>query len=175
MGKRYAEIMETMWFTFLYSTLIPIGAFASLAGIGLYYWVDKFTLLRRSSLGGEVSGHVVLASMKLLDFTLLLKPLGQLLFDIQIRHKSGLPVTIAMIVFAFVYIILPMDRIIEFINPENFKMAEKTYDEVKDSFKDTYHSEHPICKIIYAEKHRKSFLSKGLIIDHKPTLRSNFL
>jgi hypothetical protein len=117
MGKRYAEIMETMWFTFLYSTLIPIGAFASFAGIGLYYWVDKFTLLRKSSLGGEVSGHVVLASMKLLDFTLLFRPLGQLLFDIQIRNSTGLYTSIAMIVFAFVYIILPMDRIVEFVNP----------------------------------------------------------
>lgn len=112
MGKRYAEIIETMWFTFLYSTLVPIGAFVSLAGFAVYYWVDKYTLLRRSSLGGEISGHVVLASMKLLDFTLLLRPLGQLIFDIQIRNKTGLIVTIVMIVVAVIYIVLPLDRII---------------------------------------------------------------
>lgn len=41
-----------MWFTFLYATLVPIGAFISLVGIFLYYWVDKYTLLRKSSLGG---------------------------------------------------------------------------------------------------------------------------
>jgi hypothetical protein len=48
MGKRYAEIIETMWFTFLYVTLIPIGAFLSLVGLWIYYWVDKYNLLRRS-------------------------------------------------------------------------------------------------------------------------------
>jgi hypothetical protein len=52
MGKRYAEIIESMWFTFLYATIVPIGAFISLAGIAIYYWVDKYNLLRRSSLGG---------------------------------------------------------------------------------------------------------------------------
>jgi hypothetical protein len=41
-----------MWFTFLYATLVPIGAFFSLFGLGLYYWIDKFTLLRKSSIGG---------------------------------------------------------------------------------------------------------------------------
>lgn len=48
MGKRYAETIETMWFTFLYVTLIPIGAFLSLLGLWMYYWVDKYNLLRRS-------------------------------------------------------------------------------------------------------------------------------
>lgn len=76
MGKRYAEIIETMWFTFLYATLVPIGAFFSLFGLAIYYWTDKYTLLRKSSVGGDVSGHVVISSMKLLDFTLLFKPLG---------------------------------------------------------------------------------------------------
>lgn len=52
MGKRYAEVIETMWFTFLYATLVPVGAFISLFGFLLYYWVDKYTLLRKSSLGG---------------------------------------------------------------------------------------------------------------------------
>lgn len=49
-GKRYAEILESMWFTFLYASLIPMGAFLTAIGIGLYYWVDKYNLLRRSSL-----------------------------------------------------------------------------------------------------------------------------
>jgi hypothetical protein len=50
--------------------------------------------------------------MKLLDFTLLLKPLGELLFDFQLRNHTGLYSTIAMIVVALLYIILPLDKII---------------------------------------------------------------
>lgn len=49
MGKRYAEILETVWFTFLYASLIPMGAFFTIFGVGFYYWVDKYNLLRRSS------------------------------------------------------------------------------------------------------------------------------
>ena len=45
-----------MWFTFLYADLIPIGAFLILFGFCLYYWVDKYNLLRRSSLEGNISG-----------------------------------------------------------------------------------------------------------------------
>lgn len=56
MGKQYAEIIETLWFTFLYATMIPLGAFITMIGLTLYYWVDKFNLLRRSSLLNNISG-----------------------------------------------------------------------------------------------------------------------
>ena len=49
-GKRYGEVLEIMWFTFLYLSLIPIGGFFSCLGLSLYYWVDKYNLLRRSAL-----------------------------------------------------------------------------------------------------------------------------
>jgi hypothetical protein len=56
MGKRYAEIIEVMWFTYLYDSLIPFGACLSLFGLSLYYWVDKYNLLRRSSVNSNVAG-----------------------------------------------------------------------------------------------------------------------
>jgi hypothetical protein len=56
MGKRYAEIIEIMWFTFLYSSLIPFGAFLSILGLCLYYWIDKYNLLRRSSVNSNIAG-----------------------------------------------------------------------------------------------------------------------
>ena len=60
MGKRYAEIIETMWFTFLYATLIPIGAFISTCGLIIYYWVDKYNLLRRSCIKRDLSEQLVM-------------------------------------------------------------------------------------------------------------------
>jgi hypothetical protein len=65
-----------MWFTFLYCTLIPMGSFLTLIGLFLYYWVDKYNLLRRSSLHENVSGKLCLVAMKLLDGTLILRPIG---------------------------------------------------------------------------------------------------
>lgn len=104
-----------MWFTFLYSTLIPFGAFLTVIGLSLYYWTDKYNLLRRSSLKNNISGEMAIISLKLLDFTLFIKPMGELLFDFQIRDG----VNVASIIFAIIgllYCILPMDNILKFVH-----------------------------------------------------------
>ena len=75
-----------MWFTYLYATLLPIGAIISLGGLILYYWIDKYNLLRRSSLNTEIYGKLVMTSMALLDFCLVFRPIGELIFDKQVRH-----------------------------------------------------------------------------------------
>lgn len=85
MGKRYAEILETMWFTFLYSSLIPFGAFLTLAGLLIYYWVDKYNLLRRSKIENLIESKLPLNAVKLMEVTLFWKPLGELIFDIKLR------------------------------------------------------------------------------------------
>jgi len=65
-----------MWFTFLYSSLIPIGSVLTLIGLFLYYWVDKYNFLRRSTLKEGVSGKMAVVTLKLLDVTLFLVPAG---------------------------------------------------------------------------------------------------
>ncbi len=78
-----------------------------------------------------------------------------------------------MIVVAFVYIIMPIDKIINLVNPENFHLSSQTYDEIKFKFKDNYHSLHPILKIIHAHKHKKILESSG--INSKSSIRTHFL
>ena len=104
-----------MWFTYLYSTLIPIGAVITLVGLICYYWVDKYNLLRRSSISGQISGNIINVSITLLDFTLLLRPVGSIIFDSQIRDSYRIANAV-MIVIAFVYIILPKNRLIDWFN-----------------------------------------------------------
>ena len=111
MGKRYAEIIEIMWFTYLYTSLIPFGACLSALGLCLYYWIDKYNLLRRSSVNSNIAGELSLFSMKLLDFTLLFKPLGELLFDFQIRDSYRVS-SVVMAALALVYLVAPIDTIL---------------------------------------------------------------
>lgn len=85
MGKRFAEILEMMWFTFLYSTLIPVGVIITTFGLFCYYWVDKYNLLRRSAVSGHISGKIINYSLTLLDCVLIMRPVGCLIFDSQIR------------------------------------------------------------------------------------------
>lgn len=103
-----------MWFTFLYLDLIPLGTFLIFIGLGLYYWVDKFNLLRRSSLNGNVSAHLTLKVLKLLDFTLFLRFFGEIIFDHQIRDGVK-PLSIICLIFSLVFMFLPWKTIIEFI------------------------------------------------------------
>jgi len=56
--------------------MIPLGSFITLFGLAFYYWVDKYNLLRRSSLDHNVSGELAVVSLKLLDVTLIMKPIG---------------------------------------------------------------------------------------------------
>lgn len=72
-GKRYGEVLEIMWFTFLYMTIIPVGAIFSCVGLIAYYWVDKYNLLRRSSIKNQVSGDLIDLTLAMLEFTLPLR------------------------------------------------------------------------------------------------------
>ena len=63
MGKRYADIMKTMWFTFLYSPAIPFGALFSLLGLSVYYFADKNNVIHRrtikESIGYDLSEEMI--------------------------------------------------------------------------------------------------------------------
>lgn len=96
--------------------MIPIGAIISLIGLFLYYWVDKYNLLKRSSLGGEVSGKLIIKGLKLVDFTLVLKPIGELLFDMKARGLYPNISSIVMVVIGGLYLILPIHRILGVLN-----------------------------------------------------------
>jgi len=48
-GKRYAELIETIWFTYLYSSIIPLGSILVLFYLSIFYWIDKYNLLKKSS------------------------------------------------------------------------------------------------------------------------------
>lgn len=69
----------------MYSSVIPMGAICVLVGFTCNYWIVKYNILRRSSISYQVSGDFILLSLKLLDISLIMKPLGELLFDYQIR------------------------------------------------------------------------------------------
>jgi hypothetical protein len=114
-GKRYAEIMEMVWFTYFYASLIPVGALLALIGIGLFYWVDKYNLLRKSSVKQNISGDLSMKALIMLDFTLILKPVGEIVFDLQIRSEWNYQ-SICLIAVGILYIVLPKNRLLDWIN-----------------------------------------------------------
>jgi hypothetical protein len=51
--------MKTMWFTFLYAGCIPVGILFSMFGLTIYYYIDKYNVLRRRTIK-ENLGEVIL-------------------------------------------------------------------------------------------------------------------
>lgn len=144
-GKRYAEVMKTMWFTIFYAYLIPVASLISLAGIILYYFVDKYNLLRKCSLKQTMSSTISNRMMKLLDFTLLFLIVGDILFDLQIRNYVSLS-SIIMFVVALIYLVLPLDTILDYVLEEKFHLDRLSYDEAKVDFDMLYLTSYPLRK-----------------------------
>lgn len=132
-----------MWFTFLYVSIIPLGAVFSMIGVILYFFVDKFVLLRRSSVKHSVSSHLANYMMFLLDLTLIFKPLGELFFDFNLRKETRIS-TYVMLGAGILYMLLPLNRILNALFPEKALKHVYTYDELKETFVLTYSNSYPM-------------------------------
>jgi hypothetical protein len=58
--------MEDLWFTFIYMNLIPLGSVLVAIGLALFYWIDKYNLLRKSSILENVSANLCMQALFLL-------------------------------------------------------------------------------------------------------------
>lgn len=115
MGKRYSEVLETFWFTYLYASVMPFGSVLVLFGFGLFYWVDKYNLLRRSTVLQGVSAKTSIELLALVDLVILFKPAGELLFDNLLR-KDWAVASVVELCIAAVYMIVPKDRLLEYFH-----------------------------------------------------------
>ncbi len=70
-GKRYADIMKTMWFTFFYSPVIPFATLFSIIGLILYYWVDKYNILRRRTVKENIGRDLSIEMIEYLEFVII--------------------------------------------------------------------------------------------------------
>ena len=71
-GKRYADIMKTMWFSFFYTPVIPFGSLISAIGLILYYWVDKYNLIKRRTVKESINKSLTFEMIELLEYIMIL-------------------------------------------------------------------------------------------------------
>jgi len=137
-----------MWFTFLYSELIPLGSFLVLIGLTLYYWVDKYNFLRKSVLKAGISGKMAILGLKSLDVTLFLPSAGQLLFDWILRESFD-PLACILTILGILYMFVPISDLIWYFNSEKFYLEQKSYENVRYNFAENYYTLHPVYKLAY--------------------------
>ena len=75
---RYSDIINTMWVTFLYAPVITIVLQLSLVYIILTYYIEKYTIMRRSSVKSVLSKNISIEMIEYLDFIIIFYSIGNL-------------------------------------------------------------------------------------------------
>ena len=70
--------MKTVWFTFLYGNTIPVGILYSILGLSLYYWIDKYNVMRRRTVNESLAKEVSIEMIEMLELTLIYCGIGDI-------------------------------------------------------------------------------------------------
>ena len=68
--------MKTMWFTFFYGDIIPVGILFSILGLSIYYYIDKFNVLKRRTIKESLSKHLSLEMIEMLELIIIFTGVG---------------------------------------------------------------------------------------------------
>jgi len=79
-GKRYADLMKTMWFTFFYTPAIPLGTFWSIIGLIVYYWADKYNIIKRRTVKECISRDLSFEMIEMLEAIIIFHAFGDFFF-----------------------------------------------------------------------------------------------
>ena len=71
-GERLTEVTKLLLLTFIYSIIFPMGFFFASAILFVYYWMDKFCILRTWRQGPKINAEVSLYSTYFLWIAVLL-------------------------------------------------------------------------------------------------------
>lgn len=82
MGKRYADIMKTMWFTFLYSPALPLATPWSILGLSIYYFADKHNVIARRTIKESIGMGLSIEMIELLEYIILFHCFGNVWFNL---------------------------------------------------------------------------------------------
>lgn len=108
--------MKTMWFTFFYGDIIPLGILFSIMGLTLYYFVDKYNVLRRRTIKESLSKHLSIEMIEMLELIIIFTGIGNtvvssILFG-EVKWQDFI-----IIIIGIVYILLPMEDISSVLFP----------------------------------------------------------
>lgn len=105
-----------MWFTFLYGTAIPLGIFFSIFGLIIYYFIDKYNLLRRRTIKENLGSALSNEMIEMLELIIFFKGFGDLTMSYNLFGQVNTQDLIVLII-SVLYNILPMQIVSEKLFP----------------------------------------------------------
>lgn len=144
---------------FLYLTLISIGAVICCLGL-LVCWIDNYNLLKRFSVVGNNLGTLIKSNLTLLDWTLVCRSVGTIVFNAQLRN-----VYLAILnccLFRLFFCSSLGAPLCKYWTSKGLGES-RTCLEKKETFIHNYHTLHPVYRSIHENIHVGQ-LKKGNII-----------
>lgn len=117
MGKRYADIMKTMWVTFFYSPIMPIGTLISLAGLIAYYFTDKYNLLFRRTVKESIGKKLSFEMVEFVEYSIVFHTFGEAFFKYITSYYIDVGNCVLFVFVLIIVAIIPMDKINEKLFP----------------------------------------------------------
>ena len=105
--------------------------------------------------------------MPALEIILVLKPLGEFIFDFQIRSNVNIGCIIMMGV-GLLYMVLPKDRLVGWCCVDKYYQEASQYSDIKLDLKNDYSTFYPVNKY---EKQKHLYMQKTSFVFHTQTLK----
>ncbi|KAL4498327.1 hypothetical protein ABPG72_013133 [Tetrahymena utriculariae] len=157
----YAEIMNTMYITIFYSPAVPLGLFFSLIGIFMYFWVQKYILLRMKSVEKQISVKLSIEMTEYLEYVISIYAVSNALFKWQ--TVGGFPtLQIVGAVIGFVYSVLPIQLFVDKVFDADNDDEECPYYKAKHQFVTTYSRTNPVTAFNYIDNDNEDFQDQNL-------------
>lgn len=151
----YSGIIKSLFSAAFYAPVVPIVLVWTLLGIFLCYWVDKYNILRKSSIGKALGVEIALQMTEVLEWYLIIFGVANFLFD-WLFFKQISVLTYIMLGIAVVNAVFPMDwlnvKIFGEVAPDVFP---ETYDECKPYLDEEYDRFNPATKEVAIAKYTK--------------------
>ncbi|CAD8171332.1 unnamed protein product [Paramecium pentaurelia] len=84
----YAYVCKTVWITLFFAPLVPISLLFCICGFFLYYWIQKYLLLRRKCRPPLQSSHLNSEMCNIINFSPILLAAGQLWVDFVFESNA---------------------------------------------------------------------------------------
>ncbi|CAD8083229.1 unnamed protein product [Paramecium sonneborni] len=155
---QYAFICKTTWITLFLAPLAPICIFINWIGLSLYYWIQKYLLLRRNSKPPFQSSHLDREMLTLLDLSpLLLAGIQYWINEIYVSNNLSHTINIGTLVLAGLELVLPSYRIHQILYKKQLEDIEnQRYVDVHLRFPTDYDRTNPLT----SEQATQEFLKK---------------
>ncbi|CAD8171330.1 unnamed protein product [Paramecium pentaurelia] len=131
--EQYSYICLSLWISLLFAPLLPISLLFCSSGLLLYYWIQKYLLLRRNSKPPFQSFHLNREMMNLFELSPIILAVGQMWTDYIFNSSSAiLTVNFISLGFSCLELITPATRISKLFDKKGNIFTEK------DRYQDVY-------------------------------------